>query len=564
MYKIIEAINYNKYKDLLDENLFSFFVNLDPTTDKKYAQWIIHNFFKMYKAGIDEGLKKAQLGNNPNDRDKGNKNLYKYPLSHLCLSNIIKYYSMGNQLHSNKSLDLFFQEDHKKITNDLKSYTLLKNKNILKPEEKNIMNIKGYDELWTLIESYEDKLEQIELENIDSNEYEKWYEDKEWLVVSPHTHKAACKYGANTRWCTASRDDASMFDYYTKDGPLVIIINKGVDKWQLHFESNQWKDVRDNEIGGREEFLIKLPENLKDAIYNKTNNILFLKDFHVYLNAIANDESKARDVLQYLEGSDLSNAWSNNDDTNDNRYAYPMTSNLLASGISDYISQNIDNFESYDQGYDSPWDYIDEEPLYKDRVEDCEHCEGSGFGLPNNFSNDTYETIEKENHEGVNKILTPLEQKQLLSLYKRYNDTSYVLIRNDKELATKLNQKCKSCKGSGKGNLKDVELYSEEQREEAGNKAQDDSLENEADDMVRSFTSYRSSSSTYGKETIDKIFDSCLEILSGNTGAYLNDFNEIVVTVLQINIEQYSSPDKGFERTLVKYVNEIRAKDVKN
>jgi len=554
MYKIIEAINYDKYKDLLDENLFSFFVDLDPTTDKKYAQWIIHNFFKMYKAGIDEGLRKARLGNNPNE------NLYKYPLSVQCLSNL---------LQSNKSLGLFFQEDHKKITNDLKSYTLLKNKNMLKPEEKNIMNIKGYEALWTLIGLYEDKLEQIELESVDSNEYEKWYEDKEWLVVTPHTHKAACKYGANTRWCTASRDDASMFDYYTRDGPLIIIINKGVDKWQLHFESNQWKDALDNEIGGRDEFLIRLPDNLKDAIYNKTNNILFLENFHVYIKEIADDGDKVKDILQYISGNTLTSAWASLSDLNDDRYSYPMSNNLLKAGVSNYVYQNIEDSEYYDEGYNHPWTYLNEEPLYKDKAEDCKQCKGSGFSLPSEISSSMYKGIDNGENAKANETLAPIEQKKLLSLYSKTTPSEqgafvYKLIRNDEELAKKINIKCVICRGSGKENLRNGKWYSEEQREEAGKKAIDISLEYETNRMLKDFYSVHNMYQIYGRTVVDTIFDLCLDVLSGNPEAYINDFKEIVVSSLQIDSERYSTPHKDFEKTIQKYINEIRAKAVKN
>ena len=58
------------------------------------------------------------------------------------------------------------------------------------------------------------------------NEAKKIYEDDKWLVVNPLTHKAACLYGANTQWCTSSKNNDSYFkDYTINDQKLYILIN---------------------------------------------------------------------------------------------------------------------------------------------------------------------------------------------------------------------------------------------------------------------------------------------------------------------------------------------------
>lgn len=48
----------------------------------------------------------------------------------------------------------------------------------------------------------------------------------EWLMVKPLTFESSLKYGANTKWCTASRDNKSYFYTYSAQGPLIYIINK--------------------------------------------------------------------------------------------------------------------------------------------------------------------------------------------------------------------------------------------------------------------------------------------------------------------------------------------------
>ena len=78
------------------------------------------------------------------------------------------------------------------------------------------------------------------------------YEDSEWKIVIPHTEETSCIYGANTRWCTAGRED-NMFDYYNKKGPLYININKITgDKYQFHFESDSFMDAEDDDISPKE------------------------------------------------------------------------------------------------------------------------------------------------------------------------------------------------------------------------------------------------------------------------------------------------------------------------
>lgn len=47
-----------------------------------------------------------------------------------------------------------------------------------------------------------------------------------WLAVRPVTYESSLKYGATTKWCTASRDSYYHFFSYTQGGKLVYIINK--------------------------------------------------------------------------------------------------------------------------------------------------------------------------------------------------------------------------------------------------------------------------------------------------------------------------------------------------
>lgn len=61
-----------------------------------------------------------------------------------------------------------------------------------------------------------------------------------------HTHDAACRYGAGTKWCTASEGNSYQFDNYSSQGPLFVFRDKKEDKkYQFHAETGQFMNVQD-------------------------------------------------------------------------------------------------------------------------------------------------------------------------------------------------------------------------------------------------------------------------------------------------------------------------------
>jgi hypothetical protein len=52
------------------------------------------------------------------------------------------------------------------------------------------------------------------------------FEDDDYIFVEPKTHKGSLKYGANTKWCTASKSNPQTFISYTKKSFLVYLIDK--------------------------------------------------------------------------------------------------------------------------------------------------------------------------------------------------------------------------------------------------------------------------------------------------------------------------------------------------
>jgi hypothetical protein len=51
-------------------------------------------------------------------------------------------------------------------------------------------------------------------------------ETEDYIFLSPITHRGSLKYGANTRWCTSSKNDEHTFNRYNKNGFLTYLISK--------------------------------------------------------------------------------------------------------------------------------------------------------------------------------------------------------------------------------------------------------------------------------------------------------------------------------------------------
>ena len=51
-------------------------------------------------------------------------------------------------------------------------------------------------------------------------------ENEEFLLLQPLTHRGSLRYGAQTKWCTASKNDSDVFKRYVRNGLLFYLIDK--------------------------------------------------------------------------------------------------------------------------------------------------------------------------------------------------------------------------------------------------------------------------------------------------------------------------------------------------
>jgi len=170
---------------------------------------------------------------------------YKY--ADFILDRLVKFYNLTpGTTHIQDAID------------DVKEFDRI-GKNL---EKKDINQYQSLGELSMELKDYTSKSQERKAES----DAKKIYEDSRVLIVRPLSHKASCKYGAGTKWCTTEKSPG-YFDKYTSKGQaLYYIIMKEFDitnkfyKIALHkVQSGQetWYDAEDIVMPPREVDLLK-------------------------------------------------------------------------------------------------------------------------------------------------------------------------------------------------------------------------------------------------------------------------------------------------------------------
>jgi len=94
-------------------------------------------------------------------------------------------------------------------------------------ENKDIYSKEYYGNFGKLINVIEDAEVVREEKNFNKEEHiNVLLETDEFLLLQPKTHKGSMKYGSNTKWCTTTKNNESIFNRYTRDGFLGYLIDK--------------------------------------------------------------------------------------------------------------------------------------------------------------------------------------------------------------------------------------------------------------------------------------------------------------------------------------------------
>jgi hypothetical protein len=154
--------------------------------------------------------------------------------------------------------------------------------------------IKELANLYNVVKEYIVKdtksLDEI-LKILSKDEFKVLHNGEKWFVFQPLTEKASCYLGVNTEWCTTwgpyslnkkHKDRSNMFNRYSPQGPLFIMIDKQNhdNKYQFHFESGQYMDRDDKRI------------NVSEFIIRRENKEIFDYFFPSFSREVSSDEIK--------------------------------------------------------------------------------------------------------------------------------------------------------------------------------------------------------------------------------------------------------------------------------
>ena len=161
----------------------------------------------------------------------------------------------------------------------LGAFDIAKKRRMIKPEHADINRFKWYHDFEDTMEAEYNNFEDLDADQRPEGTAKKVYNDENVTVIVPEDEAAACKYGRNTRWCTASTRGHNMFDQYNRTGKLYILIPKNPkyegEKYQLHFSSNSYMDENDdpvaltdilNRFPGTKEFFFNTEPELREKI----------------------------------------------------------------------------------------------------------------------------------------------------------------------------------------------------------------------------------------------------------------------------------------------------------
>ena len=198
----------------------------------------------------------TKLVKNPETNKINITNLGKYGISML---------NIYNNIVSIQEKDRLLKEDLPKAKQYIE--LLYKYRNAVKVNYTEIDSMsKLYDTAKLFMLSKENVDVKILLDNLEKDiDYHILLNRQNWYIFKPITEKGACVLGAGTQWCTAwgkdstnpeYQDRSNHFESHNNQGPLFIIINKkdNSEKYQFHFETNQFKDKYDFEIN-KERFI---------------------------------------------------------------------------------------------------------------------------------------------------------------------------------------------------------------------------------------------------------------------------------------------------------------------
>ena len=189
----------------IDKNTFSNILDASQK-DSAFATWLTSRVAGTKK--VKPIIKNEDIPKYKNYLDIFKRNKREYPLKDI------------NMIKDQKSLNDF----------------IIKSTEIAAREDEDISQQKGV--------SKSEKYAGLKIGEVDG------YEIFKFPKGSKDLYGASCELGAGTEWCTATGNTDNWFLEYITKGDIYVIINKSnpKDKYQFHYESNQFMDPNDISI----------------------------------------------------------------------------------------------------------------------------------------------------------------------------------------------------------------------------------------------------------------------------------------------------------------------------
>jgi len=268
-------------------------------------------------------------------------------------------------------------------------------KNIQRIGNKDINSYNTYNELFQVVSDAEERRKLIELEKEAKKQKTIIYDDNRWLVVSPHSHKASCYYGAGTKWCVTTKNTSTHWDRYSSRATFFYIIDKTkkqddplykVAYRKLRFgDKYELWDAEDTEISSRvsgTEYFEYLPIALKEkALKYHEEKWPKLEGVPDWIS----EDPKAQALNNHLDTYDI-------EDTEDTRYGmniYEVGGVYWAVGsVDDMDTALYDYYDEYSD--DDLIEYYDYDGYYLTMSDEEYFIDGEVESLTENTSDEEF------------------------------------------------------------------------------------------------------------------------------------------------------------------------------
>ena len=156
-------------------------------------------------------------------------------------------------------------------------------------------------------------------------------ENDRYILLQPVTHRGSLKYGAGTKWCTASKNNPEVFDRYNRKGYLAYLIDKTNTVAKLGSKIALYLEYTNCSINGTIDIFNTIDSNITShtvKTYSWSESDLFditiiFRYYYLKMKNIKKDKDVVDgfvDTLTRLNFEQFEKSLSNLDDVNANTY----------------------------------------------------------------------------------------------------------------------------------------------------------------------------------------------------------------------------------------------------